>query len=282
MRYLRSAALLSLFVIVSLLPRRIKRALLPERIAFYGHLISDGDHPASVRYRYPSTREFGHFVVALQRMGFRFSSLPDFLVGDGTKKVALTFDDGFAEIGRFIAGQRLLTPEVFTLFVGGDGTAPYAVPGLGMEREPHLFLTDVDLQRLRLLGVHIGYHGQLHVRLPESYGEEDVQNLLGRGASRPERLSTPLAFAYPYTAPRRRDLADRLVRDRGFEVIFGTGFDWASPSIYERISLDVAKSIPRFLNPCIFQLNVLMAKRLLGAVGRERKREILGKPPGEV
>jgi hypothetical protein len=46
-------------------------------------------------------------------------------------------------------------------------------------------------------------------------------------------------------------------------VIFGTEQDGRVHSVYERVSLDVSNDAPIDLNPCVFQLNMLLAKRLL-------------------
>jgi hypothetical protein len=263
MRYFRSLALVSLVLLAALLPRRVKQALLPPRLAFYGHLICDGVHPAAARYRYPTRGEFLAFVRTLHNIGYEVVPFLEYIAKDDRKKVAFTFDDGFAEMGRFIKTQSFLRPQCFTLFVGGEDVSRYSIPGVSGSADD-LFLSDSSVADLRKLGVHVGYHGAVHQRLRRGYLENDVRALLGQQPLDLGKFSTPLAFAYPYCAPDYRELSDRLIREEGFQFIFGTQFNLDFPSAYERVSMDVKKSVPRFLNPCLLQLHVLIAKRLLG------------------
>ena len=263
MSSLRSRALPLLSDLLSLVPKRVCTRLLPERLSFYGHLVHDGDHPARRRYRYPNSAEFAAFVKAIGDLGYQISALTEYLKDDGERRALFTFDDGFSQVATFIAAQRLLSPSKFVVFVGSGGASEFAIPGVGSSRDPGLLVDADEIQRLRGMGVHIGFHGALHRQLPDNYDKGDLRTLIGDVRARIGEFSQPRAFAYPYKAPFHRAAADDFVRDAGFDVIFGTEFDWRTRSAYERISLDIANDMPVELNPCLFQLNMLLAKRFL-------------------
>ena len=115
--------------------------------------------------------------------------------------VALTFDDGFENLGTIAAPLLADHGLVATAFVVTDhvgGTNAWG--GIESSGIPTLRLLDWDgLGRLTELGVALGSHGRTHARLTTLSGAHLAEEVLRSADTVAAALGTrPTAFAYPY------------------------------------------------------------------------------------
>ena len=211
-----------------LMPLRMWKSLLPDRIAFYGHVISDRNLPQGARYRYPGFRELEEFLANLRDLGYAFVSYPEFLAGGGGRKALLSFDDGFAEIRSELHPYLKSRGIPYMVFILGQ---PCAEPGFVMEPFHSLPLATkpahlgrADIEALAADGVAIGYHTRTHFRVAQGTPVDDprLRSELIPDAEVDSLLTRPKAFAYPFMAPRDFAPYDALLAEAGFKAFFDT------------------------------------------------------------
>lgn len=131
-------------------------------------------------------------------------SIPELLEGPpGADRVAITFDDGFANFGSVawpILRERGLPATVFVVtdFVGGtnrwNGVPDPGIPTLEL-------LTWDQIARLHSEGVEVGSHTRRHPTLRGLTAERLAEELEGSRELLGRRLGlAPSSFAYPYGA----------------------------------------------------------------------------------
>lgn len=181
-------------------------------------------------------RDFAHHLESLQRRGFVFVSLADYVeAGDvpGGRpwgQVAVTFDDGWVDNHRYALPilDRLRIPATFFVVSG-------AMAGVGDERR----MSAGVLREMVAAGMDIGAHTRSHPnlaalpvqRLDDEIGgcKEDLEGRLGRAVRH---------FAYP--GGRFNAEVQSCVRRQGFEAACGVvGAGANEPGARYELSRDV-------------------------------------------
>lgn len=205
--------------------RQKRRQAEPSSIALCYHALSDS-WPAALSVR---PEEFRRQIALLLERGFEPVTFSEFVLGDaGRKRLAITFDDGFASVAEIAAPILESLGVTATLFIptarapgsealSWDGTSQW----LDTEHEDEL--RPVSLEQLRALGMQgweIGAHSRTHPRLTE-LGDDALQaEILGSREDCEKLLSQPcLSFAYPYGAEDAR--VRRVTAESGFAVAAG-------------------------------------------------------------
>ena len=126
-------------------------------------------HKLTDRFTYGSTnyspKRFARLVEYLADAGFKFVSLYESITGNDPKKIAITFDDGYAHLFRTLpplVEKYRLKPTIFvpTAFIGMNNNWDYSSI---IQAEPHLDKTQIA--ELASLGVEFGSHGHRHIDL---------------------------------------------------------------------------------------------------------------------
>lgn len=240
------------------------RHLLPNRICFYGHLVSDNrDHPAWGAYRYPSSREFTEFIEKLRKIGYETVSLPEYFESPPHKKIALmTFDDGYAAVRRDSHAIMRSLNVPYAVFIHPPGDIPPSFPIQEKYLHSNLFMTACDILDLKRDGVHIGFHGKSH----QSLATTTDRNTITLHASPPLQtagmLSEPLTYAYPYGAPPNYLQHDQILMECGFQHIMDTRGFGSIGHHHFRVPLDIEHTSDGVLNACEYSLlnHVLSSK----------------------
>lgn len=198
----------------------------PRKIILYGHLISDGHHPASERYRFPSFAEFEAFTHAVQNAGYQIVGLEDFMSDKFEKMILLTFDDGyrviFTELHPYM--QRWSLPYVVFVLTAPLGSTSFIADCItrGSNNDP-LYLSEEEICQLKSDGVHIGFHTVTHCRVKHATQENNISKLLQEMKIDDryfDLFSAPFSFAYPFEAPVDFDDYDSMLTGLGFKYIF--------------------------------------------------------------
>jgi hypothetical protein len=228
------------------------RPWLPNRICFYGHLITDDNHhPAWLAYRYPSGAEFADFVAKLRKMGYETVSLPEYVASRSSKKMVLmTFDDGYAAIRQHSHAILKALNVPYAVFVHPPGETPPNFPIVDASTPSNIFLSEQDILDLRQEGVHIGFHGNSHLSLSTLVDHDVIAQHVSPPHQMANMLSTPLSYAYPYFAPKDYQRHDQIVMDCGFQHIMDTRGFGNTGNHHFRIPLDIQHSSDRLRNPC--------------------------------
>ncbi len=239
------------------IPFSIIKPLLPRRLVFYGHLISDELNPViSSLYRYPARKDITRVVTLMKRCGYRFCSYNDYLRPERhDRRVLMTFDDGLKEIRTSVYPLLKSLDVPFMIFIM---SAPFAKQSLPFSTcgtvSSAIFLTRDEVADLKKKGVAVGFHTRGHKKLSAKSGHRSAHEEIEVPAKHKSLLTKPYAFAYPFAAPEPYDEIDALAREKGFDIIFDTkGLRQADGAHIFRVSMDVRPGLPK-VNPLIFNL----------------------------
>ena len=145
---------------------------------------------------------FGRHVEWLASGRVRVTTVEELLrLPDGEDAVAITFDDGFRNVGEIAApllARHALPATVFVVadVVGGTnawgGTGDPGIPTLPLMTWP-------ELDRLPAHGITLGAHSRTHRRLAALNGAALADEVVGSRRIIEERTGrAPSGFAYPY------------------------------------------------------------------------------------
>lgn len=232
------------------------RHLLPNRICFYGHLISDNrNHPAWGAYRYPSSREFTEFIEKLRNIGYETVSLPEYFDAPPHKKIALmTFDDGYAAIRQESHAVMKSLNVPYAVFIHPPGNVPPNFPLQDKCSQSNLFMSEHDILDLKQDGVHIGFHGNSHKSLATTTDRETIALHASPPLQTTIMLSEPLTYAYPYSAPPNYQQHDQILMECGFRHIMDTRGFGSVGNHHFRVPLDIGHTSEGILNVCEYSL----------------------------
>jgi peptidoglycan/xylan/chitin deacetylase (PgdA/CDA1 family) len=156
----------------------------------------------------------------------------------GDRRVALTFDDGYADVGS--AALPLLSAHGFSATV-------FVVSGkLGMtndwdaETPGENLLSEDGVRALAAAGLEIGSHGAAHLALPGLPDDALEAETRGSRARLGEVVGAPVvSFCYPYGA--RDDRSEAAVRSAGYRLATvirgGIAADLAAPLRLPRVAV---------------------------------------------
>jgi peptidoglycan/xylan/chitin deacetylase (PgdA/CDA1 family) len=200
-------------------PREARLAVL----AF--HSISSEPGPTSI-----DAATFRMHLDVLVESGFASMSCGEFLdwhdgrVQDATKRVLITFDDGFADFATAafpLLRERALSAIVFL----PTGKLGQREDWRGANASPRALMSWSTVSELARAGVEFGGHGVTHADLTRLSAERCRDEIERSAQDLADRLGTrPRSFAPPYGHVTRSVLADLA---RTYEVAFGTRFDRA-------------------------------------------------------
>lgn len=228
--------------------------LIPNKICFYGHIIGEpNSHPAWQKYRYPSFEEFDIFVKHIRGIGYEFVTLDEYTRHTDRKICLMTFDDGFQQLASG-AGLFLKSLNIpFAAFIHPPSTLPPDFPNI-CNIDKSDFLNIAQINSLKKLGCHVGFHGNTHTKLETIKSADDIKKHIEPALDMSLILSSPRAYAYPYLAPTFYQPYDKIILQNGFEVIFDTrGFGENGPH-YFRVPLDIGHEFSNVTNCCEFSL----------------------------
>jgi len=184
-------------------------------------------HKLSNRFTFGSTNYSPErLIVLLESLidsGFEFGSIEEVLRTVNSKKLSLTFDDGYAHLMRTL--PRLIDkygikPVIFlpTAFIGENNTWDYS---FRLREETHLDKTQIA--ELSAMGCKFGTHGHRHLdltrldektlRLELFNSKEALENITGR---------TINMMSYPFG--KYNDNVLTIVKEVGYESAFTMRF----------------------------------------------------------
>jgi len=148
-----------------------------------------------------SPAKFARQLDLLAARGYRVLALRDLLDApdDGTKRVVLTFDDGYDAIRK--SALPLLQARGFsaTVFVVADRLG--GANDWDAERPGEALLAADGVRALHEAGIEIGSHGATHRALPSLPDEELARETAGSRDALEALVGAPVAsFCYPYGA----------------------------------------------------------------------------------
>ena len=222
------------------IPFFLLQSVLPKRIIFYGHVISDNKHPAINRYRYPTWNEFFKFINQMTLLGYVFVSFDEYLKDDDNKKILLTFDDGFKEI--LDMHKKLKEKKIPYMIFFNQQDAHEDIQKL-LDTEDNIFLSDNDLLKLKNENVFIGYHGNKHLNhISKIISIEIIEDNFSINKENFHYLSKPYSFAYPFGAPLNyKQINQYLNKNFGFTYFFDTKAKFGKDdNHFFRVSLDTS------------------------------------------
>jgi|GEM_PF-5519309 len=212
-------------------------------------------------------------MAELERAGFSFVGIDEFLLPDKRKKVLISIDDGFAQIKPVVSWlcSRGAPPVVSILGVTLS-EQDYLFPFSGGQNKVQMqFLTKEDLSELKGMGAHIAYHSFFHDKI----GVEDLTNsnfTVLRDISAKELfslLSKPYVFTFPYSGPDTSDMVvGKAVASWGFDLAFVTGGDFSiSDKVVHRVPMDIQFEMG--VNPILYNLFLSSVRRIKRIVHRQ-------------
>jgi peptidoglycan/xylan/chitin deacetylase (PgdA/CDA1 family) len=219
-----------------------------------------------------SPQRFEQQMRWLSRRGLRGTSVQELLnahtEGRSRKLVGLTFDDGYEDFYTFalpILKFFRFTATVFALAGRLGGTNVWDAGG---PSKP--LLTAHQLCYLAAVGMEIGSHGSMHIRLPCSSAQRLNEELLGSRTILQEVTNQDVAgFCYPYG-----DLTHRVV-----EAVRAAGYDYGCAVWHSGLTGRYA--LPRTYihdGDHSWRLDAKRTRHMLTAKGRFR---LLRPTPGE-
>ncbi len=268
--YLKLIAGKAVSFLVSIIPVRFAIRLLPRKICFFGHIISDDDLPAGKRFRYPSFRELDEFIDLMRASGYDFVSYRDYLKRDDRKKILLTFDDGLKEIYTRLHPYMMKKRIPYMIFVL---TASFRDPAFITEEYKAIssrgtgnYLSREEAERLRSDGVDIGFHTDTHFRISDraKASDEDFIEEIKIEDKYADIFTQPLAFAYPFAAPKKYKEFDAVLNRSGFVNIFDTRW-WLNDdeNHFSRWPMDIKNEKIECDNCMIFHIKKSVIRKLL-------------------
>ena len=200
-------------------------------VLMYHSIAPAGDDP----YRVTVTPErLAAQLGLLARLGLRGCSMRELLAGPGSRRVGLTFDDGyrdFATAALPALRRHGFTATVFVLAgrLGGDNGWEAAGPVRPL-------LTADEVRAVAAAGMEVGSHGLRHRRLPELTEAELAAEVLESQAVLGDLTGAPVTgFCYPYGACGPRELAVVEAAGYGYGAAVGAPAlprRWAFPRTY--------------------------------------------------
>jgi peptidoglycan/xylan/chitin deacetylase (PgdA/CDA1 family) len=223
---------------------------LPDQFVLYGHIISDQVLPLSSKYRYPTFKEFEEFIDWAHRHQYQFVSYNQFLSSQSRKQILLTFDDGIKNIITELHPFMMKHSIPYMVFIN---------PGLTKSNHGMDLMTNEDLLILQKDNVSIGFHTNSHQRIEDSTELDDPAFISDVTVSECTKniLTPPIAFAYPFSAPKNSARINTFLSRIGFEVIFGTGLHFEKVANYfVRLPMDNYKTLGLKKNVIIENLKI--------------------------
>jgi peptidoglycan/xylan/chitin deacetylase (PgdA/CDA1 family) len=239
--------------------RQRRRRAQPESIALCYHAVSE-DWPAALSVRPDSLRR--QLSLLLDR-GYEPVTFSELVLGDadGARRMAVTFDDGYASVHdralpileQLGIPGTLFIPTAFvpgTELLGWEGIGQWAQTEHAEELRP---LSAEQLRAIAAAGWEIGSHSRTHPRLTQLNDEQLAAELRGSREDTERVLSAPcLSIAYPYGDVDER--VERAAAEAGYACaaalpagrLVGSRNAWPRVGIYNadddrRFKLKVAR-----------------------------------------
>lgn len=190
------------------------------------------------------------FRQQMQWLAEHTSVLPVAEAAAGAPGIAITFDDGYADILSHAAPVLRELGLPATLFMVADKAGNW-LPHDPKTPEARL-LTCGELRELNALGVAIGAHGMTHRRLSELDADGQRDEIMGSKHTLEDALGQEItAFAYPYgSALDFNATSVDLVREAGYRYAvtnqYGPNGPQAPCYLLRRIWIDRTDSLPMF------------------------------------
>ncbi|MDD5679792.1 MAG: polysaccharide deacetylase family protein [Candidatus Omnitrophica bacterium] len=256
--------------LVSIIPLRLAIMMLPRKLCFFGHVISDDKLPTRKLFRYPSFKELEKFINLMQASGYDFVSYRNYIKKDNKKKVLLTFDDGLKEIYTQLHPYMLRRRIPYMVFIL---TETFKKPDFMtkeyeacVSHEKKCFLNLEEVVKLKTDGVDIGFHTNTHFRISDDTktASADMLKEITIDKEYEDIFTKPLAFAYPFAAPKKYEEFDAILSKAGFENTFDTKW-WLSDfkNHFFRWPMDIKNEKIKCENCIIFHIKKIIIKRLL-------------------
>ena len=183
------------------------------------HQVARPPRFAGRRGLFVSPRLFRQHMLELRDAGFQSASLAEALTTDASRKVIITFDDGFARASE--AALPVLAECGFSAiqFIVADRRTNRWDAELGSQSYP--LMDDSQIRDWLAAGQEIGSHTLTHPRLTKLDPAAARREIFDSKASLEDRFQRPVQhFCYPYgdVNPAVRD----LVVEAGFETACST------------------------------------------------------------
>jgi len=155
---------------------------------------------AKIRGLFISPKLLSFQIWLLKRRGYKFMTLRDAMLSNGTKRAVLTFDDGYTDnlTAALPVLQNHNVPATLFIITGDVGRKDVVWEEAG-EKLPADLLNWKSVTELRDRGWEIGSHADQHVHL-ERYREIEQEGFICRSLDEIEMRTgeRPVSFAYPY------------------------------------------------------------------------------------
>jgi peptidoglycan/xylan/chitin deacetylase (PgdA/CDA1 family) len=231
---------------------RTALAMLPARVS-HGRVVVLCYHSVHPSADYPSTTRpelFERHMRWLRRecevITFIDAARPRAAMNEDRPRVAVTFDDGFADNHRYALPilVRQDIPATFFIATGlieRETAVIRARSWRGWDEEGSTLTWD-QVRDLRRAGMEIGSHGHSHRVLTRLSEEELVADLSSAKLMLEDRLEDGVSsFAYPKGRPRRD------VGPRTMELARDVGYEQAGTVLFRAVrAVDRPMGIPRF------------------------------------
>ncbi len=177
-------------------------------LMYHGVVAHDGQ--PNTRYDVRA-RAFAHQLDLLIATGWKTTRIADWIPGQarGTKRVIITFDDGYRNNYEGAVRPLLDRRMTGTWYVVADFIGQLAPWVNGGRRERELLTRD-ELAEMIQAGFEIGSHGRRHRDLTQIVGDDLHDEIAGSKRELEDRLATAIrTFAYPYgrwNAPARHQV----------------------------------------------------------------------------
>lgn len=235
----------------------LRRAGAHGPIALVYHSIAPGS--ATPRWKWSvSIKRFQEQLDLLLDCGFEavtISELARSTTSKNAKKVAITFDDGYAD--NFAAVEELakrgMTATLFVVTGAIGGPATWQTSDVARP-----MLSALQLRHIQTRGFEIGSHTVSHSRLTELNQSDIKCELRGSRQQLEELIEFPvLSFAFPFGA--YNDDLVATVREAGYSAACNTDSGWAmrddDPFRIRRISVFATDTVSAFSRKLLFADN---------------------------